>query len=207
MGLILLALFIGVPIAEIALFIAVGEQIGILATIGIVIATAIAGTALVRHQGFSTLQKARAEMDQNRLPADQMAEGLAILVAGVLLLTPGFLTDAMGFALLIPPVRRAIIAFVGKSVAARFTVVDMPGDIRGGTVHGSMHRGPTRSGPSHSGPGRPASRGDDVIDGEAVEIDPDETNQSEASRGEASQGEAGGAGPKPGTGSASPWRQ
>lgn len=195
MGLILLALFIGVPIAEIALFIAVGEQIGILATIGIVILTAIAGTALVRQQGFSTLQKARAEMDQNRLPADQMAEGLAILVAGVLLLTPGFLTDAMGFALLIPPVRRAIIAFVGKSMAARFTVVDMHEDIRGGTVHGSMHRGPSHSGPSHSG--RSPGRGDDVIDAEAVEIDPDEADRGDADRSKS----------KPGTGSASPWRQ
>ncbi len=192
MGLILLALFIGVPIAEIALFIAVGEQIGILATIGIVILTAIAGTMLVRQQGFSTLQKARAEMDRNRLPADQMAEGLAILIAGVLLLTPGFLTDAMGFALLIPPVRRAIIAFVGKSMAARFTVVDMPGDIRGGTVHGSTHRGPNQS-----GPGRPASRGDDVIDGEAVEIDRDDADRGESDR----------SAPKPGAGSASPWRQ
>lgn len=185
MGLILLALFIGVPIAEIALFIAIGEQIGILATIGIVIATAIAGTALVRQQGFSILQKARAEMDQNRMPADQMAEGLAILIAGVLLLTPGFLTDAMGFALLIPPVRRAIIAFVGRSMAARFTVVGM----EGGTVHGPMYRD-TR-GPKPP-PDRSTDRRGDVIDGEAVEIDPDEADHS---------------GAKPGKGSASPWRQ
>jgi UPF0716 protein FxsA len=104
---ILLA-FIGVPLIEIALFIQVGGFIGLWPTIAIVIATAMAGTALIRRQGLNTLQRAQMEMAANRLPVRELFDGVCLLFAGALLLTPGFLTDAVGFVLLIPPLRRLL---------------------------------------------------------------------------------------------------
>ena len=102
----ILIAFIGVPLIEIALFIKVGGFIGLWPTIAIVIATAMAGTALIRHQGLSTLRRAQQEMDANRLPVRELFDGVCLLFAGALLLTPGFMTDTIGFLLLVPPLRR-----------------------------------------------------------------------------------------------------
>lgn len=151
MGFLLFILFLGIPLAEIALFVVIGEQIGILATIAIVILTAIAGAALVRQQGFSTLQRARRDVEENRIPAGAMAEGLAILVAGAMLLTPGFLTDAIGFTLLIPPLRRTIISWIRRWFAARVTVMGMNDNMGG--FHGQSPRGPHGGGPFEGGGG------------------------------------------------------
>jgi UPF0716 protein FxsA len=79
-----------------------------------VIATAVLGAWLVRNQGFQTMQKLRTEMEQGRLPAMELAEGFAILVAGVLLLTPGFITDTIGFICLTPPLRRGAIRWMAN---------------------------------------------------------------------------------------------
>lgn len=106
---VLLAAFIVVPIVEIWLLLRVGAVIGGGATILIVIGTAILGAWLVRQQGFATLQAVQKQMNAGRVPAMEMAEGLALLIAGAVLLTPGFVTDALGFALLTPPIRRALI--------------------------------------------------------------------------------------------------
>jgi len=111
---LLLAAFILVPIIEITVLIKVGSVIGIASTIVVVIFTAILGAYLVRQQGFATLQSVQKEMNEGRVPALQMAEGIALLFAGALLLTPGFVTDGVGFALLTPPIRRAIIAWVSQ---------------------------------------------------------------------------------------------
>ena len=105
----LLAAFIAVPILEIWLLLRVGSAIGGGTTILIVVFTAILGAYLVRQQGFATLKSVQNQMNAGRIPAMEMAEGLALLMAGAVLLTPGFVTDAIGFALLIPPLRRAII--------------------------------------------------------------------------------------------------
>ncbi|MBT5031686.1 MAG: FxsA family protein [Proteobacteria bacterium] len=112
--LIILTLFILVPFTEIALFIKLGGSLGTFNTLLLVIATAVLGAWLVRQQGFQTLANIRNQMDAGHLPAMEMAEGVALLFAGALLLTPGFLTDTIGFCLLAPPIRRTWIKFLGR---------------------------------------------------------------------------------------------
>ncbi len=113
----LFLLFVAVPIIEIALFIQVGGAIGLWPTLAIVVLTAIAGTTLMRAQGLMTLNRLQTSMAEGRNPADPMAQGAMILVAGVLLLTPGFFTDAVGFALLLPPVRIALIRWASSRIS------------------------------------------------------------------------------------------
>lgn len=110
--------FLTVPIVEIALFIQVGGLIGLWPTLAIVILTAVAGTMLMRIQGLHALGRLRASLEQGGNPAGPIAHGALILVAGVLLLTPGFFTDTVGLLLLIPPVRALVIRWG----AARITV-------------------------------------------------------------------------------------
>lgn len=121
--LVLLAVFIGVSVIEIALFVIVGEQIGVAATIGIVLATAVLGSWLVARQGRSTWVKLRTELAAGEVPTTTAAHGGMILVAGALLLTPGFLTDAIGFALMIPLVRDRIRLAVAGRYRNRWTIV------------------------------------------------------------------------------------
>jgi UPF0716 protein FxsA len=102
-------LFVGVPLLELYLLIQVGSEIGALPTIGLSILTAIIGTFLVRVQGFSVLLRVREMLDRDEVPAVEVLDGALLLIAGVMLLLPGFLTDALGFLLLIPPLRRFLI--------------------------------------------------------------------------------------------------
>jgi UPF0716 protein FxsA len=111
---ILLFAFIFVPVIEIALLIKVGSAIGVGTTILVVIFTAILGAYLVRQQGFATITAVQQEVNAGRVPAMQMAEGIALLFAGAVLLTPGFVTDAIGFALLTPSLRRAAISWFAR---------------------------------------------------------------------------------------------
>ncbi len=108
MFLILLCLFVVIPVIEISLFIEVGNWIGLWPTIAIIFITAFSGAALVRHQGLATLTSAQAQLKRGEMPAETLGGGLLLAVAGVLLLTPGFLTDAFGLVLLIPPVRQMV---------------------------------------------------------------------------------------------------
>jgi len=141
MPFILLAVFIAVPLLEIAVFIEVGGRIGLWPTLALVVATALAGTWLLRLQGLSTLRRARAAVGRGELPLGEVFDGACLLVAGVLLLTPGFVTDTMGLLLFLPPVRAALRRLIGR--------------------HMKLHvvRRPT-------GPGT----GDGVIDGEWEEV-------------------------------------
>ena len=118
-----LLLFIGVPLVEIYLLIEVGSVIGALPTVLAVVFTAVLGVTLIRIQGFSTLQKAQASMNQGVLPAVEMLEGLMLLFAALCLLMPGFFTDSVGFLLLIPPLRRLLAAkMIGSAMLkSRFT--------------------------------------------------------------------------------------
>ena len=104
---LLLLLFVTIPIAEIYLMLEIGGTIGVIPTVGLVVFTAVAGAALVRAQGFSTIALVRRSLEAGEVPAAAIIEGILLLVAGALLLTPGFLTDAVGFGCLIPPLRRA----------------------------------------------------------------------------------------------------
>ena len=102
----LLALFILLPLAELALLIRVGQWIGVGWTIAIVAATGLLGAALARRQGARAWRAIQDEMRAGRMPAGAVLDGLLILVGAIVLLTPGILTDLLGFALLIPPTRR-----------------------------------------------------------------------------------------------------
>jgi len=113
---IILLFFIGIPLIEIYVLIEVGSAIGALTTIFAVVFTAVLGVTLIRIQGFSTLQKAQAIMNQGGVPAIEMFEGIMLLFAAICLLIPGFFTDTLGFLLLMPPLRRNIAGrLIGNS--------------------------------------------------------------------------------------------
>jgi len=113
-----------VPIAEISVFIVVGGKIGALWTIGLVLFTAILGSILLRIEGFRTFAQIRDKMNTGQIPGEELAKGAMILVAGVLLLTPGFITDSLGFALFLPFVRKMIWTFFAKRFTVQFSGAD-----------------------------------------------------------------------------------
>jgi UPF0716 protein FxsA len=122
----LLILFITIPMIELILFLTVGDWIGLPATIGVVILTGFLGAWLTMKEGLRTLQRYRSAMAEGRLPHQEVMEGMVILLAGVVLLTPGFLTDAAGFLLLIPPVRAGVVRWLKESLKNRVRLV-VPG--------------------------------------------------------------------------------
>ena len=105
----LLLLLLAVPVGEVFIFLEVGSVIGTWPTIGLIVGTAVVGGTILRWQGLQTLARARRQLAANRLPVAEMAEGAALALAAVLLLTPGFFTDALGAALLLPPLRRSLL--------------------------------------------------------------------------------------------------
>ena len=105
-------LFIVIPLVELYFIIVVGGAIGAFWTVILVLMTAVIGVNLLRIQGMSTLSRAQQSMAQGQIPAMEMMEGVALAVAGVLLITPGFITDSIGFLCLIPASRQAIIKFI-----------------------------------------------------------------------------------------------
>ncbi|WP_077530707.1 FxsA family protein [Vreelandella utahensis] len=109
---VFLIAFIIIPIIEMVILIEVGGLIGALPTVGLVLLTAVIGAAMLRQQGAATLLRANQRMASGELPAREMAEGLLLAVGGALLLTPGFVTDAVGFACLIPFTRRWLSGYV-----------------------------------------------------------------------------------------------
>lgn len=151
--------FVVVPIVEIAVFLQVGSYIGVPATLGLIILTAIAGTMLVRSQGIDVIRKVQDSTNRGEMPVAALAQGLFVLIAGVLLLTPGFATDTLGFALLIPPVRELIGAKLWKLIEPNVVT---------STQWSSTH--------TRGNPNRP---GGTVIDIEAVEIDETAGNGAE----------------------------
>ena len=155
---LMLALFIGVPLVEIYLFIQVGGLIGALPTVLLVIVTALLGVSLLRAQGFQTMAKFQQEVTTGQLPANTMLEGVALIFGGALLLTPGFLTDSIGFLCLIPFTRQTIIAWAIKnmSVTSQFS--------------GGFHSGPG-PGFDHQHHGQQRPRDPNVIEGEFKKSD------------------------------------
>ena len=106
----LFMLFLAVSFAEIYVLIEVGRRIGSLGTIFLLVFTAVLGALLVRMQGMQTYIQIQRSVSQGRMPAQEMIEGVMIMIAGLLLLTPGFVTDTVGFVFLVPAVRRTLIA-------------------------------------------------------------------------------------------------
>ena len=109
-------LLLAVPVGEVFIFLEVGSVIGTWPTIGLIFGTAVVGGMILRWQGLQTLARARQQLAANRLPVAEMAEGAALALAAVLLLTPGFFTDALGTMLLFPPLRRSLL----RRLIARF---------------------------------------------------------------------------------------
>lgn len=120
----LLLLFTVVPLAELFLLVKLGTVIGVAATVLIVICTGILGAWLARWQGLGVLRRLTDDMNQGRLPAGALIDGLLILIAGAVLLTPGLITDALGFLLLVPQGR----AVVRRLITARFEKRTVDGD-------------------------------------------------------------------------------
>ena len=107
-------LLLAVPLVEIAAFIVIGGQVGVATTLILILVTAIIGTMLLRRQGLAIVLQIRQELEANRIPARQLADGAMIAVAGILLLTPGFVTDSIGFALFVPAFRSLVWWQIGK---------------------------------------------------------------------------------------------
>jgi UPF0716 protein FxsA len=140
---------VAVPIVEIALFIRVGGWLGLWPTLGLVVLTAIVGGSLLRQQGLATVEGLRREMSRGGDPSPLLVQGALLLVGGVLLLTPGFFTDAVGLALLIPPVREALVAWAGPRIAARIVTVHTR---RGPAGHTASYRYDDRGPAAQPGP-------------------------------------------------------
>jgi len=112
----LAALFILVPLAELALLVYIGMLIGVLYTIIIVAATGLLGAILARHQGLVTLSRIRSSLEHGIVPSYELLNGVLILIGGLLLLTPGLITDAVGFTLLIPQTRHIIGKWLARLI-------------------------------------------------------------------------------------------
>ncbi len=148
----LFLIFLAIPLIEIALFITVGGWLTLWPTLGLVLLTGVVGTVLVRWQGLAVLEELRNSQVALRDPLSPLAHGALILVAGLLLITPGFFTDTLGFLLLVPPVRQWLIGRMARHVSLVF---------------------PNASGPQGRGPMDSAR--DAPIDGEYIDLSDVET--------------------------------
>jgi len=162
LGFVILLAMIVVPITEIAVFIQAGDLIGLWPTIGAVILTAFVGTALLRHQGLSTLVRVQESMNAGRLPVTELFDGLCLLIAGAFLLTPGFVTDGVGLLLFVPMFRALLRGLMARRLQAR------------GDFNVNMH--------GQSGGERSGHYGGTIIDGEFNEVDADETRDKDENK-------------------------
>ena len=117
--LILFLLFLVTPIVELYLIIKVADATGLLNTVALLILVSVVGAWLVRREGLGILRRAQRELNEGRIPSREMVEGLLVLFAGALMLTPGFATDALGLSLLFPPTRALIRLVVSRRLASR----------------------------------------------------------------------------------------
>jgi UPF0716 protein FxsA len=167
MVLILFLAMIGVPILEIVVFIQAGDLFGLWPTVAAVIVTAVIGSALLRYQGLATIARAQESLAAGELPMTQVFDGLCILVGGAFLLTPGFITDSVGFLLLVPAVRSILRGWARQYLATR------------GQVHTWSAGGANR-------PNEPETKHratTTIIDGEFEEVPSDDENENTPSTG------------------------
>ena len=138
---LLLLVFFTVPLVEIYVLLEVGGIIGVLPTIGLVVLTAIMGAGLIRAQGIATLGRVQRELERGELPAVGIIEAALLLVAGALLLTPGFVTDTIGFLILVPPLRRrAIQSFLARRMVAAGVAPGRGSAAGPGAIEGEFRR-------------------------------------------------------------------
>lgn len=146
----LLLLFIVVPVVELVLLIEIGQRVGTVATIALIIGTGIVGASLARQQGISTLARLRKDLDEGRLPAEAIVDGVLILVAAAVLVTPGVLTDLFGFFCLIPFCRRVL----SRNLKRRFERAMQEGRINVATASAHSSGAPSRPPMKNVTPGR-----------------------------------------------------
>lgn len=120
---LLALLFVAVPFVELYVILQVGHAIGVLNTIGLLILVSVVGAWLVKHEGLAVVHRARVQMLDGRVPATEVIDGVLVLFAGALLITPGFLSDVLGVVLLLPPSRAAVRAYARRRLAARVGVL------------------------------------------------------------------------------------
>lgn len=205
MFLYLLLLFIAVPMVEVYLLLLVSGYIGPFYTFCTVIVTAILGSHHVRQQGLKTLFNAKKEAATGQVPTQSIVDGIFILISGLLLLTPGFLTDFIGFSFLIPPIRRAIAHSVWQNLKDKITVSTMsPGQMAGTFMTGAASQAATNfmngpgtmpgaAGPQNAAPRSPATppmprpsaqAGEIIIDAASVKrVDDEEKPEPPSSTG------------------------
>ena len=166
---LLVLLFIVVPIAELYVIIQVGQWIGVLPTLAILLADALLGSWLLRHQGLAAWRRFNAALDERRFPGREVADGVMVVVGGTLLLTPGFITDIAGLLLLIPPTRALIRRTMFGLIGRRFRLAGSAA----GWGYERMRRGAGSRGPRPSEPGAaPTNRPYDV-EGTAHDVSPE----------------------------------
>jgi UPF0716 protein FxsA len=165
--LLLIVLFIVVPIAELYVIIQVGQAIGVWPTLALLLADALLGSWLLKHQGQGAWRRFNEALAQGRFPGTEVVDGLLIVVGGTLLLAPGFLTDIVGLIFLIPPTRAIVRAILKRFTIGRFTVVGM------GAPGGFGGKGGFGPGDSGNGGQKPPSRDYDY-DVSAEEVPPED---------------------------------
>jgi UPF0716 protein FxsA len=122
----LLALvFIVVPFVELFVILQVGHAIGVLNTVGLLVLVSIVGAWLVKREGLGVLRRAQLQMQRGAVPGNELVDGVLVLLAGALLLTPGFVSDVLGILLLLPPVRFALRSYARRRLVARVQIYDL----------------------------------------------------------------------------------
>jgi UPF0716 protein FxsA len=144
MPIFLIVLFIVVPIAELYVIVQVGQTIGIWPTLALLLADALLGSFLLKHQGRGAWLRFNEALAQRRFPGKEVVDGLLIVVGGTLLLAPGFITDIFGLILLIPPTRAIVRGLLKRFTIGRFLVVGMPGGGSFGSARTPGDQGPSR---------------------------------------------------------------
>lgn len=153
----LLLVFLVVPLIELFLIVQVSQSLGVLETILLLIVVSVVGAWLVRREGLSVMRRVQDQLQAGKMPTDALIDGAMILGGGALMLTPGFLTDAIGVSLMLPPVRAIFRPFVAKAVRSRVQVVSPFGDSLGGQSGGKstgFGRGRSRRGPVYDADSR-----------------------------------------------------
>jgi len=170
MPVLLFVLFIVVPIAELYVLIQIGQSIGILPTLALLIADSILGAALMRSQGRAAWRRFNLALAEGRVPGREVIDGVLVIFGGALLLTPGFLSDFLGLFLLLPPTRALVRSVLVRRFGARLVASAAQGaQTRIFSFGGRPGAGPGGFG----GPARGAD--DDVVDVSATEVDPRRT--------------------------------
>jgi UPF0716 protein FxsA len=175
MGLLLVFLFIVVPIAELYVLIQIGQAIGILPTIALLILDSVLGAALMRSQGRAAWMRFNRALAEGRIPAKEVMDGALVIFGGALLLTPGFLSDILGLILLLPPTRAVVRTVLVRRFAGRVAAGAASGaQARMGRLFTFEARPGARAG-TGPGPGRrraPGGVDDDIVAGTAHEVPP-----------------------------------